>query len=179
MWRSWVSLKFAITYHVPVSTSVNISMPARAKAPVEMFMLTTRPAKGARKRRELTSPARVFAAALIASGLRDRRPTGEVLGTRRGERGDGGIPAGLGFVEPGDGGLHLRALLFHGQGRGDPLGARFLDSILRHELPGEEGLETPQMVVGLLVIRLSPLERRLRGPPPGLEAGGPPTREPA
>src|SRR5262249_26806854 len=47
MCRSWVSRKLATTYQVRVSTRVNTSTPDRAKAPFEMFKLTTFPVKGA------------------------------------------------------------------------------------------------------------------------------------
>src|SRR5439155_885728 len=50
MWRSCVSRKFAMTYQVPVSTSVNTSAPLRANAPIEILRLTTRPVNGARTR---------------------------------------------------------------------------------------------------------------------------------
>ena len=48
MCRSCVSRKLATTYQVRVSTKVNTSTPARAKAPLDIFMLTTRPVNGAR-----------------------------------------------------------------------------------------------------------------------------------
>ena len=39
-----------MTYQVLLSTSVKTSVPLRAKAPVEILRLTTRPLKGARTR---------------------------------------------------------------------------------------------------------------------------------